>query len=136
MSEETAALKQALIGLPAVDQVVIRDFEGGEHVLSCVLPARRQALVFAALGDLIAAGSGAFAGESSGAGLIKVLVDLLTDEALLERLGAAFRAAYPEIGGGRDPLDIFPMEELVAGLLPLVVRQLRRAALLLTEQGE
>jgi hypothetical protein len=136
MSGESAALKDALIGLPAVDQVVIRDFEGGEHTLSCVLPARRQALVFAALGDLIAAGSGAFSAESSGTGLLKVLVDLLTDEALLERLGSAFRAAYPDAAGGRDPLDIFPMEELVAGLLPLVVRQLRRAALLLTAHGE
>ena len=121
-------LKSAISQLALPDRVVICDFEGNEFALPGALPARRQVRVFAALAELIDAGKKALTMDDlSGAGILKLLVQALGEETLVEKLGQAFRVAYPGVGGERDPLDIFPIEEIVSSLLPLLVRFLKRS---------
>jgi hypothetical protein len=121
-------LKTALSQLAAPDKVVIRDFEGNEFALPAALPARRQVRVFATLGQLIEAGQKALSSDDlTGAGVLKLLVQALGDEVLVEKLGQAFAVAYPGVGGDRDPLDVFPIEEILSSLLPLLVRFLKRS---------
>ncbi len=122
------SLSGALRELAPTDEVVIHDFEGAEFRLRAVLPARRQVQVFRALAELLgAAGKSLASGEVTGGGILQVLVQLITDEAVIEQLGRAFRVAYPKVLAGQDPLDAFPIEEIVASLLPLLVRLVRRS---------
>src|SRR5256885_17001502 len=126
-SDLVGTLKTALSQLAAPDKVVIRDFEGNEFALPAALPARRQVRVFATLAQLIDAGQKVLTSEDlSGAGVLKLLVQALGDETLVEKLGQTFSVAYPNVAGDRDPLDGFPIEEILSSLLPLFVRFLRR----------
>jgi hypothetical protein len=122
------ALKTALANLAAPDKLVILDFEGNEFALPAGLPARRQMRVFAALAQMVAAGQKVLPNEElTGAGILKLVLQALGDESLVEQLGQAFRVAYPTVAGDRDPLDVFPIEEILSSLLPLFVRFLRRS---------
>jgi hypothetical protein len=126
------SLQGALQELAPADEIAIRDFEGKEYVLSTVLPARRQVQVFRALGRVLETGQASLAdGELSGAGILKLLVHLITNEAVVEQLGGAFTIAYPTVLGEHDPLDVFPIEEIVAALAPLLLRLVRRAGSLI-----
>jgi hypothetical protein len=120
-------LRTALSQLAAPERVIIRDFEGNEFALPAGLPARRQVRVFATLAQLIDAGQKRLPQEElTGTGVLKLLVQALGDEALVEKLGRTFSVAYPNVAGERDPLDVFPIEEILSSLLPLFVRFLRR----------
>src|SRR5438874_1244504 len=112
------SLTGALRDLVPADEVVIRDFEGQEYRLRTVLPARRQVQVFRALAQLIDAGGQSLAGgDLSGGGILKLLVQLITDDAVVEQLGRAFHVAYPKALAEQDPLDVLPIEEIVASLM-------------------
>ena len=127
-SDLVGTLKTALSQLAPPERVVIRDFEGHEFALPPSLPARRQVRVFATLAQLIDAGQKVLTHEElTGAGILKLLVQALGDETLVEKLGQTFSVAYPQVAGERDPLDVFPIEEILSSLLPLLVRFLKRS---------
>lgn len=73
--------------------------------------------------------------------VIDTIVKLANDPEVLDSLSNAFAFAHPgvvakakvalaEVEGeaGEDPADLFPLEELVAGLVPFFVRLLKRGA--------
>ncbi len=131
------SLKDALRDLPATDEIVVRDFEGHEYKLRGVLPARRQLQVFRSLAGLLETGQAMLARESdpTGANWIKLLVGLVTDDAVVEQLGRTFRAAFPEAAADRDPLDVFPLEEILASLVPLLARFVKRSGMAFADAG-
>jgi hypothetical protein len=112
----------AIAAIDAPDEVILRDHQGGEHRWKTLLPARRQVQVFRALARLIESGGRSLSSAPSG---VAAVAQLLMDDEIVEQLGRIFRVAYDFDG---DPLDQFPLEELVAALVPLVARFLRRSA--------
>jgi hypothetical protein len=132
------SLKDALRDLPASDELIVRDFEGNEYKLRGVLPARRQVQVFRALGTLLESGQQMFAvaAAESGANWVKLLVGMVTDDAVVEQLGRTFRAAFPDVVKDRDPLDVFPLEEILASLVPLLARFIKRSGMAFASAGE
>ena len=131
------SLKDALSQLPSSDEIVIHDYEGKEYRLRGVLPARRQIAVFKSIAQMLESGQGLIAqkGPAEGANWLNIAVGLVTDEAVIEQLGKTFRTAFPDAAGKKDPLDIFPLEELLASLVPLLVRFLKRSGMAIAEAG-
>jgi len=124
-------LDEMLKKLVPSDDVVIKDCWGKEVRLPSALPARRQIKVFRIFKEisemkeveaLLGSTSGATAGE-----VIDVVMAIAGDEAISNKLGEAFTVAHPDVLDGQDPLDALPIEEIVAGLLPFLMRFLQRS---------
>lgn len=149
--EPTPASTQGLVDLLEVlvptTTVVVQDNAGNAFDLPASLSARRQILVMRrvkeikdvvldddALGSLMA-GAG---GEEGGAALVSVVLDLATNDAVLDALAGAFEVAHPEVvaksrevQGGKptdDAADLFPLEAIIEGLVPFFARLARKAA--------
>jgi hypothetical protein len=115
---ETPNLQSLFVHIDAPDEVIVRDHQGGEHHFKTLLPARRQLLVFRALAELIETVTAAPTD-------VAALARLLLSDDVAEQLGRTFRVAYDVAG---DPLEQFPLEEIVAALVPLIARFIRRSA--------
>lgn len=156
LKANTDGLARLLDTLVVPETVEIRDSAGRQYTLPTSLPARRQIKVMrtanemrkVAVGDAEVAALGALfarADTSSSTGLMgslgAIVMALADNEAFLTLVGRAFTEAHPDVaaqallagGGGHiDVLDVFAVEELVAGLLPFSLRILRRAGGLMT----
>lgn len=127
-------LKESLTQMSAPDVAVIRDFQGNEYRLQGAMPARRQIQAFREILQFLEAGKNALTGaDLNGLGLLKVIGQLLTDEEAVGHLGRSFSIAYPEVVKGQDPLDVFPFEEIIAGLMPMLMRFAKRSGMALAE---
>lgn len=112
-------LQAMLEKLVPPDGVVITDINGTEYALPTALPARRQVVAFREMKklldlDVIRESS---AEVGSVADVVNLLVDAAASEEVSEALSSVFNAAYPGMVDG-DPLDLFPIEELVISMLP------------------
>ena len=133
----------ALLNVMVPDgQNEIVDCFGEVHVVPTVLPARRQIRVLQEMKKLWdygideEKGAAIFADVSlSGdiAGMVGGLVEVASDENLLGYLDNAFVAAFPTLvtavstEDATRPTDLFPIEEIVGGLLPFFVRMMKKA---------
>lgn len=135
------------------DTVTVTDAAGGTHRLPGAIPAGRQIKVIRLMQEALATPAVQRAGlvvptGAAGDDLVRALASLVVavaDEEVVEKLGAAFGIAFPDAvaaagkaAGTPDAgaVDLFAVEELVAGLLPLSLRLLRRAmGLALAVQG-
>jgi len=124
------------------DTVEFIDAYGGEHVSNALLPARRQVKVMRELEALLDANVdlsilGKLGDEGGVDAAVRMLVEAAGNEQILSGLGKAFAAAHPgpvavarrtaeaaesELPADMDAADLFPIEELMAGLLPFSVR--------------
>lgn len=124
------SLDDLLKKLVPENNVVIKDCWGKEITLPSALPARRQIKVFRLFKEIsemeqvseIFEGRGAEASE-----IIDVIIELAGNDEISEKLGHAFNTAHPDVLEGEDPLDVLPIEEIVAALVPFLMRFLQRS---------
>lgn len=133
-------LQKILETLVPPGSIEVEDINGKKHTLPSAVPARRQIALLrivqemqavavsdaevAALGKLLISGGGE---RGVPAALGALIVELADNEKFLALLGKAFETAHPSACREGNPLDLFGVEELVAGLVPLFVRILKRA---------
>tara|TARA_R110000868_G_scaffold160190_1_gene389572 strand:+ start:2418 stop:2888 length:471 start_codon:yes stop_codon:yes gene_type:complete len=126
----TNQLTALLDKLVPPDDVTVRTVDGRDVKLPGAISARKQVVVFRIIKELseLPQLANAMTGVRGGgtAALLDAVVALATDEVVADKLGKAFAAAYPEVLDGRDPLDLLPIEELAASLLPFSERFVRR----------
>ena len=124
-------IEELLNKLVPANDVVIKDCWGTEIRLPSALPARRQIRVFRIFKKIAEHESISKALEGAGDGLeassiIDIILAVAGDEEVSGLIGEAFAQAHPDALDGKDPLDVLPVEEIVAGLLPFFVRFLQR----------
>lgn len=124
-------LEGLLDKLVPADSVTVTTATKGEITLPGAIPARLQVRVFRHMRDLlemddISATIASFSGGPGGQNVADAIVSLATNEAVAEKLGEIFTAAYPNSLDGNDPLDELPLEDLVAALSPFSQRFLKK----------
>jgi len=122
------------------DDVIVTDGFGTTHRLSCSVPARQQIKIlriFERVKDLPVASQ--LQGIDSG-GFAGAIILLATDADVLAALAEVFQLAHPRAYGEasakahdlghefEDAADLFPIEELVAAIVPLFGRLVHRSA--------
>jgi len=129
--------------------IKIMDAFGGEHTTRALLPARKQVRVMRELEALSGADVSmeAISNMGDGAeGIVAAIVAMANDEAVLDSLSRAFALAHPKIvararnaaiadGESEEDTkhvaDLFPVEEIVSGLVPFFLRLANRMMSLL-----
>ena len=114
-------------------EVTVHTISGKPIVLPGAIPARRQVVVFRLMRDLteipmVSAALGNMSGaeEAGVAGIVDVVLQLATDIAVAEKLGAIFDAAYPGAIGEGEAIDHLPLEDLVAAIIPFSERFIKK----------
>jgi hypothetical protein len=129
--------------------VEVVDVFGNQYTLAGVVAARVQIQILRLVEGLASLPAGAlFAGaDATAGGALKLLTGLAHEPKVLESLAAAFQIAHPRAveqamedarSAGLDPkdaADLFAVEEIVAGLVPLFVRLVKRGTLAATALG-
>jgi hypothetical protein len=123
-------LESLLDKLVPAESVTVQTATQGEITLPGSIPARMQVRVFRHMRELlemdeIAGAIGLFSGAAN-VNVPDAIVGLATNEAVAEKLGDIFTAAYPDALNGNDPLDELPLEDLVAALSPFSQRFLKK----------
>ena len=149
-------LRSLLATLVPPDRVHLVDAFGGSYTVPGILPARAQIVVMQKIEKLleIDTDANALAGFSSGgmAAIGGAIIRLAAKPEVLLALALAFEAAHPVItkearkrgvdkgalekGGSYDAADLFPVEEMVAGLVPFFLRLASRMVDLLAAMGD
>jgi hypothetical protein len=124
-------LESLLDKLVPADSVTVTTATQGEITLPGSIPARLQVRVFRHMRDLLEMDEinstiASFSGGPGGQNMADAIVSLATNEAVAEKLGDIFTAAYPNSLDGNDPLDELPLEDLVAALSPFSQRFLKK----------
>lgn len=124
-------MERLLDQLVPPDEVVINTCDGTTHTLPGAIPARRQIKVFRHLRELVevpsvTASLGSVSANQGAGAIVGVIISLATDEKVAELIGQIFQEAYPEACGEEDPLDLYPIEELVVALVPFLERFVKR----------
>lgn len=142
--EAMSQVKALLEVLEPHESIEVADAFGGVHTLGALLPARRQVRV---MRELEALANRSFDRDDmpdfgAGAeGMIGAIVILAADEDILDSLSRAFALAHPEVmtraaeaaaAAGvpaercEHAADLFPVEEIVSGLVPFFLRLAKR----------
>ena len=115
--------------VPESGSMTITTADGKPVTLTTTLPARRQIEVARIVERMFRRNVATGTIEALRAGkspdLFAQIVRGINDDDSITDLGRAFTAAYPSACSG-DPLDVFPIEEVVLALLPLLVRPILR----------
>lgn len=128
--EALASLREFLSGLEPEDKIQISDCEGNIHTLRTNLPARQHIRVMRRLDEVVAQVD---SDDVPGKGLKKftgILRKAIRNEAAVEGLGQIFTEAYPDAvkaAGGGNALDLFPLDSILEGVIPLLSRLLAKA---------
>ena len=149
LAEAMAPLRALFSTLVPPDRITLTDALGNVHSVRAVLPARAQIMIMQRLQRLWEVDVPGLTGMAGGAaGIVGALVTLAADETILAGLCEAFNAAHPrvvqaahaaavaedvQIPTPHDAADLFPVEELVAGLVPFFIRFAARAANLMDQ---
>ncbi len=140
--QEAFEVMQGLLGIiEPTATIVVLDVTGGTHEVRTVLPARRQIKVLRfveqAVSEAWSIKTSVPAGLPTSQVLLQVIRGATENDEVLELVGSAFDAAYP--GAVKKAaenylnmypseeaptlsLDLFAVEDLVEGLLPLLSR--------------
>lgn len=133
--EAMASLREFLGNLEPEDVIVLTDSEGKTHEVRTTLPARRHIRALRLLDEVakkVPTPEGGLDLGSRG-GIRRVLAQVraaIHEDEVVNGIGKVFSEAYPEAvkaAGGGDPLDLFPLEAILEGVLPLLSRLLVRA---------
>lgn len=120
--------------------VTVVDVLGNEHRLPGAVSARVQVEILRIVESLASLPAGALLSgtEQNARGALSLLLTLAHEPRVLDALSEAFGIAHPgaveraraavqaEGGTARDAADVFAVEEIVAGLVPLFVRLVKR----------
>lgn len=141
-AKAAAQLRRLLETLVPPDHVMVADAFGGIHQAPGLLPARAQIRVMRKVEALLEIDIDTnalteIAGDGGVSAIAGTLIRLASREEVLDALADAFKAAHPgivkaaaemaeasgaELDKNPHPADLFPIEELVAGLLPFFLR--------------
>jgi hypothetical protein len=142
------AIRELLETLEPSATIRIEDAYGGVYTLRSAVPARAQIRAMRALESVSSLAGGedlqAFAAASRGGvqAALTMLIRAAANEQVLDGLCAAFGHAYPDavraasVASGvkaTEVADLFPVEEVVAGLVPFCIRLVRRLLGLVTK---
>lgn len=115
--------------VPPSGSITITTADGKPVTLTTTLPARRQIVVARIIERVfrrnVATGTIEALRAGTSPDLFAQAVRGLNDDESINDIGSAFTTAYPDACEG-DPLDVFPIEEVVLALLPLFVRPILR----------
>ena len=145
-------LRDLFATLVPPDTIELTDALGNRYTVRSALPARAQIRVMQQMDELLSAevDTSSISLVAQGGGLnamANALVSLSKQPKILDGLAATFTAAHPAIvkQAGQaateagveaaDAADLFPAEELVAGLVPFIVRSAGRLVELATGLG-
>lgn len=143
-TEAVANLRNLLATLVPPETLEIQDAFGNKHLTRSTLPARSQIKVMQQLEKLWQLSlNGDNVSDLSGvSGVTQMLIGLAANEDVLDSLSNAFACAHPaaiktaklsalESGLSESECshaaDLFPVEEIIAGLLPFFIRLANRA---------
>jgi len=143
-TEAVSQLRELLATLVPPETLELKDAFGNTHLTRSALPARSQIKVMQQLEKLWQLETdGVSIGDVSGvAGVTQLLLGLAANEDVLNSLSQAFGCAHPSaiktaklsaIEEGvpesecSHAADLFPVEEIIAGLLPFFIRLANRA---------
>lgn len=143
-AEAIAQLRDLLATLVPPETLELRDAFGNTHLTRSALPARSQIKVMQQLEKLWQLEmDGVSVGDLTGvAGITQLFMGLASNEDVLDSLSKAFDCAHPaaiktakisalEQGVPESECsqaaDLFPVEEIIAGLLPFFMRLANRA---------
>lgn len=132
--EAMASLREFLATLEPEDVIVLTDSQGKTHEVRTTLPARRHIRALRLL-DEVAKKVPTVDGIDLGSrgGIRRVLAGIrsaIHEDEVVNGIGKVFAEAYPEAvaaAGGGDPLDLFPLEAVLEGIVPLLSRLLAKA---------
>ena len=122
-------ISDMLDALVPPSHIEITDIHGNQHRLSGAVPARRQIKVFREfqaiwnnkdIGSIVSEVE-----EITIPVITEVVMGVAFNEEVLNSLGRAFQEAHPGVTS-EDPLDLFAVEEVVAALVPLLMRFVKR----------
>lgn len=132
------SVRELLAGLEPEDQITLVDSLGNDHELRTVLPARRHIRVLRLLDQLVQKVGDD--GEITGNGMRRLVAGLrkaIHNEEAVALVGKIFAEAYPATvqaaaqaapdANSVDPLDLFPLESILEGIVPLGYRLLAKA---------
>ena len=142
LSKSIDGLKKLFATIVPQDEVEFIDSYGGKHKARALLPARRQVRVMRELEAMFDANIDlsllSVSAESGMDAIIRAIIGVAADERVLAGLGRAFAEAHPRAmkralemaaeAGDEFPkdtvdgADLFPVEEIVAALVPFFVR--------------
>jgi len=142
-SDDQQQFRAILDVLVPPDDIEVRDAFGNTYNLPAAVPARAQIEILRRVETIREAGildnlNVDLAGGM--AGMAGTLVALGSSEEVMSAIAEAFALAHPTAVAGakahakkhkikvKDAADLFPVEELVAGLIPLFARLVQRAA--------
>lgn len=139
------AIRDLFATIEPPDRMTISDAFGGTHEVRAAIPARAQIIAIQHLERLaeLPAGSHVRAATAAGGGIpaiLRALVAAASDPEVLSALARSFEVAHPRAvaaarnnasaagydGAAPDASDLFPIEELAAGLAPFIIRLVRR----------
>ena len=137
-TDPTEPFRNLLAVLDPPDEVIVTDAVGGKHRLRSAVSARAQIRIFREFEKaktLPVAEGLADLDLTGGGGIASALVTLASDPDVLDALARCFDIAHPDAvadargdSPAEDAADLFPIEELVAGLVPLFGRLVQRSA--------
>ena len=146
--EAIESLKSMFSTLVPPEDLEIRDAFGNVYMTRSAIPARAQIKVMQQLDRIWESESdGIDLGNLGGvSGISKLLIQLATDPVIFESICGAFACAHPEAvkaskesaisqgvkkSSASHPGDLFPLEEIVAGLIPFFIRLASRTVTLI-----
>ena len=150
-TEAINQLKDLFSTLVPPETLEIQDAFGNTHLTRASIPARAQIKVMQQLDAIWSADTSEIeisSGAGGIAGISRLVIQLCSNEVLFESICGAFAYAHPKAvrdaavsalesgvpeADTKHPADLFPVEEIVAGLVPFFMRLASRAANLMTQ---
>lgn len=134
---DARALQRILDTLVPPTKICIENVNGEKFDLAAAIPARRQIALLRIIEEMrsiavndsqAVALTKILSGGFDAAAIAQLVVTMAENEKFLSLVGKAFSTAHPSaVPDGQDPLDLFAAEEMVAGLIPLFLRIVKRA---------
>lgn len=149
--EAVSQLRELFTTLVPPETLELRDAFGNTHLVRATIPARSQIKVMQQLDSIWGIDTSEITmseGMGGIGGISNLIIKLCSNEVLFESICGAFEYAHPRafkdaqksaIACGVDAedtkhvADLFPVEEIVAGLIPFFIRLASRAVNLMNQ---
>ncbi len=140
--EQSFDLEEILSKLIPPDNIEILDIFGNEYSRPAVVPARRQVKLIRSFQEALNLSSGkSLADEADVASMIDFIVEIATDEKVVEKLGECFTHAFPDVVkeatsyakekkikvDKNASIDLFSIEDIAGSIIPLFIRLAKKS---------
>lgn len=143
--EALAQMQELFSTLVPPDKIMIEDALGNQYHVKSRMPARSQIILMRHIGALMDINVPASIVGTGAGDLAGMLIGLAQNEQVLDGLCEAFSYAHPGAVAeaaakakaiaveSTHPADLFSIEDIVAGLVPFLIRFAARAANLMSQ---